>query len=116
VSLPCPSAALVNAALGQTDTGPVKTGTAQYEVCTYKGSELSTVVSVSVGTSAEFKAAEQSVTSHGLTVVAVPGLGDDAWAAPSGGEVAVLKGDTQLRVTSPLSTVAQVENLARQIL
>jgi hypothetical protein len=115
-SLSCPSASVVNTALGQTDIGPEKTGTAQYELCTYKGSTLSILVAISVSTPAEFDAAEQAVTSHGLKVVAVPGLGNQAWAAPSGGELAVLKSDTELEVTSPQSTAVQLENLARHIL
>ena len=115
-TLSCPSVTEVDDALGQNDTGPVTSGTAQYRVCTYKGSVLSAVVTISVGTPAAFHASEQDVTSHGLTVVTVPGLGDEAWATSGSGEVAVLKGSTEVEVTSPPSTPAQVEALARAII
>jgi hypothetical protein len=116
VSMSCPSVAVVNAALGQADTGPVVSGTPQYKVCTYQGPALSTTVTVSVGTPLEFGAAEQNVTSHGLTVVTVPDLGAEAWATRGSGVLAVLKGTTQVQITSPLSSTAQLETLARQIL
>jgi hypothetical protein len=113
----CPSAAVVNAALGQTDTGPVVSGTSVFEICTYKGSGVvPTKVDISVGTPTEFRAGEAAVRSSGLTVVSVPGLGSEAWAQPGVGSVYVLNGSVQIEVLSPLSSPAQVQALARQLL
>jgi hypothetical protein len=112
----CPSVAIVNAALGQHDSGPVVSGTAVYEICTYKGSGvIPTKITISEGTHTEFVASEHNVAA-GLTVVSVPGLGDEAWAPSGTGSVFVLKGSVQVEVLSPLSTPAQVQALARQII
>jgi hypothetical protein len=52
----CPTAAVVNAAFGQYDTGPVVSGTSVFEVCTYRGSGVvPTKVEISVGTRLSFK-------------------------------------------------------------
>jgi hypothetical protein len=63
-----------------------------------------------------FSAEEQAVTSHGLTVVKVPGLGDQAYATQGGGFLNVLTGSTQFTITAPLTTLTQDEALARQII
>jgi hypothetical protein len=118
-SLPsCPSVSAVNAALGQSNTGPVVTGTAQDEICTYSGGggPLNTKVAISVSSPSIFSAEEQAVTSHGLTVVKVPGLGDQAYATQGGGFLNVLTGSTQFTITAPLTTLTQDEALARQII
>ena len=108
--------ALVNATLGQHDSGPVVSGTAIYEICTYKGSGvIPTKITISVGTPAEFAASEHNVAG-GLTVVSVPGVGDKAWGPKGVGTVFALKGSVQVEVLSPLSTDAQVQALARQII
>jgi hypothetical protein len=113
----CPTAAVVNAALGQSNTGPVVSGTSVFEICSYKGSGvIPTRVEISVGTPAEFQAGEQSVRKAGLTVVSVPGLGSEAWAPQGVGSVYVLNGSVQIEVLSPLSSPAQVQALARQLL
>ena len=62
-----------------------------------------------------FAASEHNVAA-GLTIVSVPGLGDEAWAPKGSGSVFALKGSVQVEVLSPLSTDAQVQALARQIL
>ena len=116
-SLPgCPAASVVNAALGQNDTGPVVSGTAQFEICTYKGTgSISAKVSISVGTPTEFKAGQQNVGAN-IKVAAVSGLGDEAYGIVGGGGLWVLKGNLQIEVTAPFTTAAQDEALARQIL
>jgi hypothetical protein len=43
----------------------------------------------------------------------VPGLGDQAYVV--NGFIAVLKGSISVKITSPLSSAAQVEALAHQI-
>jgi hypothetical protein len=107
----------VNAALGQSDTGPVVSGTPVFEICTYKGSGVvPTKVDISVGTPSEFQAGEAAVRSAGLTVVSVPGLGSEAWAPQGVGSIYVLNGSVQIEVSSPLSSSAQVQALARQLL
>jgi len=107
----------VNAALGQSDTGPVLSGTPVYEICKYKGTGvIPTQVSISVSTPSAFQAGEAAVRSSGLPVVSVPGLGSEAWAQPGVGSVYVLNGSVQIEVLSPLSSPAQVEALARQLL
>jgi hypothetical protein len=112
----CPAAAIVNAALGQHDSGPVVSGTAIYEICTYKGSGvIPTTVTISEGTRAEFATSEHNVAAR-LTVGSVPGLGDEAWGPKGVGTVFVLKGSVQVEVLSPLSTDAQVQALARQLI
>jgi hypothetical protein len=112
----CPSAAMVNTALGQHDSGPVVSGTSVYEICTYKGSGvIPTKVTISEGTRTEFAASEHNVAAS-LTVVSVPGLGDEAWGLKGAGTVFVLKGSVQVEVLSPLSTDTQVQALARQII
>jgi len=106
----------VNAALGQHDGGPVVSGTAIYEICTYKGGGvIPTKITISEGTPAEFAASERNVAA-GLPVVSVPGLGDKAWGPKGAGTVFALKGSVQVEVLSPLSTDAQVQALARQII
>ena len=117
-SLPsCPSASVVNAALGQSDTGPVVTGTSIYEICTYSGSgPVPTKVSISENTPAGFKTDEQSVASGHITLSTVPGLGDENYLVAGVGEVFALKGSTQVEVMAPGTTDAQVEALARQLI
>jgi hypothetical protein len=80
------------------------------------GGVVPTKVDISVGTPAEFQAGEAAVSSHGLPVVSVPGLGSEAWAPQGVGSVYVLNGSIQIEVSSPLSSSAQVQALARQLL
>jgi len=117
-SLPsCPSASVVNAALGQSDTGPVVSGTSTYKICTYPGSgPVPTKVSISENTPAGFKAGKQDVSNSGITVTTVPGLGDQNYLLSGAGEVFVLKGDTEVEVMAVGTTDAQVETLARQLI
>jgi len=117
-SLPaCPSASVVNAALGQSNTGPAVSGTSQYEICTYSGSgPVPTKVSISVNTPAGFKVDKQNVANGHITLSTVPGLGDENYLVAGVGEVFVLKGNTQVEVMAPGATDAQVESLAGQII
>jgi hypothetical protein len=112
---PCPSASVVNAALGQSDTGPVVSGTPQFKICTYKGSSpVSTKVTISVNTPTGFKADEKNV-AKGFTLATVPGLGDDNYGLSGVGEVFVLKGNTQVEILAPGTTDAQDDALVNQI-
>lgn len=69
---------------------------------------------VTTASLATFAAGKNAVAAAGETPVTVPGLGDSAYVV--GGFLAVLKGSVAIEITSPLSTPAQVEALARQIL
>jgi hypothetical protein len=118
VSQACPSLDVITAALHVTVTGPVVSVTPQEKVCTYKqnaDSIVGIIVSFSHTTKAEFKAGEKNAVAHDLPVVTVPGLGNAAWRTKKGGEVAVLRGKSQVDVISPFNTPAQVEALVRQI-
>jgi len=106
----------VSNALGRSANGPVVSGTSKSKVCTYRGGPVSTKITISIATDAEFRATEQTVAAAGVTVITVPGLGDNAWATQDSGGVAVLKGDTAVQVTAPLASSAQVEALAAQII
>ena len=111
----CPPASVVNAALGQNNGDPVSTSQPYGITCTYKGGGVvPTKIVFQTDTTATFAAGKAAVATAGQTLVNVPGLGDAAYVV--GGFLAVLKGSVALRITSPLSTPAQVEALARQIL
>ena len=113
----CPSASVVNAALGQSDTGPVVSGTSTYEICTYSGSgPVPTKVSISKNTPNGFQAGKQAVANGSITVSTVPGLGDENCLISGVGELFVLKGNTEVEVMAPGTTDAQVEALASQLI
>jgi uncharacterized cupin superfamily protein len=73
-----------------------------------------TKIQFQTDTAATFASGKSAVTTAGEAPVTVPGLGDSAYVV--GGFLAVLKGSVATKITSPLSTPAQVEALARQIL
>ena len=113
---PCPPASVVNAALGETTTGPVVTGTSEYKICTYRGGgPVPTKISISVNTPAGFRTDEQNVAKS-ITLSTVPGLGDANYSVPGVGEVFVLKGTTQVEILAPGTTDAQDDALVNQII
>ena len=113
---PCPPASVVNAALGETTTGPVVTGTSEYKICTYRGGgPVPTKISISVNTPAGFRTDEQNVAKS-ITLSTVPGLGDANYYHPGVGEVFVLKGTTQVEILAPGTTDAQDDALVNQII
>ena len=113
---PCPSASVVNAALGESTTGPVVSGTSQYKICTYPGGgPVPTKISISVNTPAGFRTDEQNVAKS-ITLSTVPGLGDANYSVPGVGEVFVLKGHTQVEILAPGTTDAQDDALVNQII
>jgi hypothetical protein len=115
-SLPtCPPATVVNAALGERNTGPVLSGTPRSKICTYMAGPVSTRISISTGTPAEFETGERYI-AKGIAVVDVAGLGDKAYASPGVGSLWVLKGSTQIEIIAPGTTLAKDEDIARDLL
>jgi hypothetical protein len=109
----CPSLSVVNADLAQSHTVSQASGTSQDKLCTYRGGGVApSTVAIAIATLATFHAGEQVVANHGVAVVKVPGLGDEAWAVKAGGSLTWIRGDTQVQITSPGSTLAQLETLA----
>jgi hypothetical protein len=107
----CPTAAVVNAALGTNVGAPTVTPQPYGTSCTYSGGGAIPIrVAFQKDTASTFAAGEAAVP----TATKVSGLGDAAYNA--GGFLAVLKGTTALRITAPLSTSAQVAALAHKIL
>ncbi len=112
----CPSASIVNAALGQHDKAPTAQSTAYAKVCTYKGSSiLPTRIQFQVDTAATFAAGEKSAASLGGVVVKIHGLGKAAFATKVGGFLAVFLGNESIRITAPLVPLSKLENLARKL-
>jgi len=106
----CPTAAVVNAALGTHVSAPTTTQLPYGITCAYSGGGAIPIrVVFQTDTASTFAAGESAVP----TATKVSGLGDAAYKA--GGFLAVLKGTSALRITSPLSTPAQVEALAHKI-
>jgi hypothetical protein len=109
---PCPTAQVVNAALGQHDTGPVvnpaRGGT---EICTYG---ILTKVTIAPMTLRTFQAEEANTAASGARVTNVPGVGDKAFLAGTA-VLFALKGTTFVQVAS-LASRTQLMSLARSIL
>ncbi len=112
----CPSASVVNAALGQHDKAPTVQSTAYAKVCTYKGSSiLPTRIQFQVDTAATFAAGEKSAASLGEALAKVHGLGKAAWGSKVGGFLAVFLGNESIRITAPLVPLSKLESLARKL-
>jgi hypothetical protein len=113
---PCPSAAVVNVALGQKNKAPVATTTPYAKICTYKGTGIvPTRITFQEDTAATFAAGEKAAAAVG-PVVKVPNLGKSAWAPKSGGGLYVFLGTESLRMVSPLTPTTKLETLARKII
>jgi len=112
----CPSASVVNAALGQKNKAPTSTVTAYLKTCTYRGMSVTpTKVEFQVDTPASFAAAERADVALGI--VKIKGLGQAAFAPRSGGFLYVYKGGGEsIKILSPLSTLPKLETLARKLL
>jgi len=112
----CPSASVVNKALGQSNKAPVSTKTPYGMVCTYHGRGiLPTKITFQKDTAATFAAGEKAAAATG-PVVKVHGLGQAAWTTTSGGFLYVYDGGESLKILSPLTTTTRLEALARKIL
>lgn len=113
----CPSASVVNAALGQKGKTPTVSKTQYSKTCTYPGGILATKVTFQVDTSATFAASENAAASalRG-SIVKVSGLGQAAWATKSGGSLYVFDDGTTIKILAPLTATAKLEVLARKLL
>ena len=110
----CPSASVVNAALGQKGGAPVSTKTAYSKKCTYPGGVLPTSITFQVDTAATFAVSEKAVSALGI--VKVRGLGQAAWATKAGGSLYVFYGGTTIKILAPLTATTKLEVLARKLL
>ena len=109
----CPPASVVDAALGQSNSGPVATAGPFGETCVYKGSGIvPTKIEFQTDTAATFAASEQAVAA--LNPVKVTGLGAGGFYA--GGFLEVFTGQMSIKIVSPLSSLAEEEALMRQLI
>jgi hypothetical protein len=120
----CPAASVVNAALGQHNGSPVSTTTTYGKTCTYPGKTKLSAITVTFqeDTASQFATDEKAVTSTGLKIETIHGLGQAAWTTGSG-DLYVFDGHEQIKihalmvgVTSPSSATARIEALARKLL
>lgn len=113
---PCPSASVVNAALGQKNKAPVATTTPYAKICTYKGTGIvPTKITFQEDTAATFAAGEKAAAAVD-PVVKVHGLGKSSWALKTGGGLYVFLGTESVRMVSPLTPTTKLEALARTII
>ena len=117
----CPSTSVVAASLKQrvSKVTPVasRTATGSKLTCTYTTSFVvpDTITFGSPVTATAF-AASQKAAGKGVTVVAVHGLGNAAWAVKAGNGLSVLNGTLDIVISAPKTTDAELEALARKIL
>ena len=113
----CPSASVVNAALGQHDGAPVVTKTASSKTCTYPGKSRipSTRITFQVDTASQFAIDEKAAGRFGTKIVKLHGLGRAAWTTGSGG-LYVFDGHEQIKILALLTPTAKLEALARKLL
>jgi len=120
----CPSASIVNAALGEHNKAPVVTKTQYSKTCTYPGPGVvgSTKITFEVDTAASFAAGEKAAGSFGAKIIKVQHLGVAAWTTGLG-SLYVFDGHEQIKilalalgVRSPSTATAKVEALARKLL
>ena len=111
----CPSASVVDKALGQKGKAPVATRTQYSKTCTYPGSgAVPTKITFQVDTASTFAAGEKAATALGI--VKLHGLGKAAWGTKSGGSLFVFDGHETIKVVSPLTPISKLETLARELL
>lgn len=113
----CPSASVVNAALGEKGKTPVATKTAYSKTCTYPGSGIvPTKITFQEDTLAQFAIDEKAVASAGYAkIVNLHGLGQAAWTL-NVGDLYVFEAGVQIKILAPGATTAKLEVLARKLL
>ena len=114
----CPSASVVNAALGLHGSAPVATTTPYSKSCTYsgKGAIDSTKITFRMDTASTFAASEKGVTAAlGGTVVKVQHLGQGAWGTNTG-SLYVFDGHETIKILALLTPITKLEVLARKLL
>lgn len=112
----CPSAAVVNAALGQKNKAPTVARTPYAIVCTYSGGGIiPTRVTFQKDTAATFAASEKAASAVGIRKI--HGIGKAAWTTKVGGAIYVFTGSYTIKVVAtPLTSFAKIEGLARKLL
>jgi hypothetical protein len=112
----CPSASIVNAALGQRDVAPVVTKTAYSKTCTYLGESkiFSPRITFQVGSASHFAIDERSAGRYGTKIVKLPGLGNAAWTTGSG-DLYVFDRLKQIKILALMTPTAKLEALAPRL-
>lgn len=114
----CPSASIVNTALGLHGGAPVASTTPYSKICTYsgKGAIYSTKITFQMDTAATFAASEKGVAAAlGASVVKVQHLGQGAWGTNTG-SLYVFDGHETIKILALLSPISKLEVLARKLL
>jgi hypothetical protein len=106
------------AGMGPAPSGAHYKKTAQKErTCTYSGAPTGpiTITFVAPMTLDAFRRSRASLSKSGVAVATVAGIGDTAWAARTGGVLFVLKGNLDIVISAPRTSVARLRTLADQI-
>jgi hypothetical protein len=113
----CPSASIVNAALGQHDGAPVVTKTAYSKTCTYpaKNKLFSPKITFQVDSAAQFATDEKAASKAGLKIIKLNNLGKAAWTTGSG-DLYIIDGHEQIKILALMTPTAKLETLARKLL
>ena len=115
ISTSCPSASVVNTALGQKNKAPVSTEEPFGKTCTYHGSGVvPTTIAFQKDTAASFADGEKAASILG--VVNVRGLGQAAWATKTAGSLYILDDGESIKILSPLTSTKRLETLAHKLL
>jgi hypothetical protein len=114
----CPSASVVNAALGLHGGTPVATTTPYSKTCTYpgKGTIYSTKITFQMDTGSSFAAGEKAAAAalRG-SVVKVQHLGQAAWGT-NPGSLYVFDGRETIKILALLTPTSKLEVLAHKLL
>jgi hypothetical protein len=114
----CPSASVVNAALGLHGGAPVATATPYSKTCTYpgKGPIFSMKITFQVDTASTFAVSEKAAaTALPGSVVKVQHLGQAAWGT-NPGSLYVFDGHETIKILALLTPTSKLEVLARKLL
>ena len=118
----CPSAAVVTATLHQAiskSTSTTSHATGFSRICVYmtKHGGIPSPITIRLGSPISASQFNLSVNAakHGVAMVAVHGLGNEAWAVKRGNGLFVLKGTLMVVISAGGTSDAQLEALARKI-
>jgi hypothetical protein len=113
----CPSASVVNAALGLHGGTPVATTTPYTKTCTYpgKGTIYSTKITFQMDTASTFAASEKAaVAALRGSVVKIQHLGEAAWGT-NPGSLYVFDGHETIKILALLTPTSRLEVLAHKL-
>ena len=113
----CPSASIVNAALGQRDGAPVVSKTAYSRTCTYPGKSkiFSPKRTFQMDSASQFAIDEKAAGRYGTKILKLRGLGKGAWTTGSG-DLYVFDGHEQIKILALMTPTVRLEALARKLL